>query len=95
ELNEDERARLLADSREKLRRDISSIKRSAEKEARAVGWEKGLAEGRIEGQKEGRAEGRVEASRAIARNLLKLGRPIDEIMSVTSLSKEEIQSLSH
>jgi len=39
ELNEDERARMLADSREKLRRDIVSIKRLAEREGRATGRE--------------------------------------------------------
>jgi len=39
ELNADERERLIADSREKLRRDIASIKNSAQKEGREEGRE--------------------------------------------------------
>jgi len=44
ELNADERARLIADSREKLRRDTASQLRSARMEGR----EEGLEEGRKE-----------------------------------------------
>jgi predicted transposase/invertase (TIGR01784 family) len=78
-LSDDERTRMLAESREKLRRDFVAT--------REGGVEEGL--------KKGREEGRTEERLAIARNLLGLGRPIEEIMIVTGLSKKEIQSLLH
>ena len=71
ELNADERARMIADSREKMRRDNASRLRSA------------------------RMEGQEEALLAVARNLLDLGRPIEEVAQVTGLSCEKIQSLPH
>jgi predicted transposase/invertase (TIGR01784 family) len=90
-LSDDERTRMLAESREKLRRDFVAT--------REDGIEEGLKKGREEGREEGRAEGlekgREEERLAIARNLLGLGRPVEEIMIVTGLSKKEIQSLLH
>jgi predicted transposase/invertase (TIGR01784 family) len=45
-------------------------------------------------QKRGeREEGRAEGVREVARNLLSIGRPIDEIRSVTGLSADEIAAL--
>lgn len=79
DLNSDERARMEAESREKLRRDIAHYKLDAERKGMAKGMAKGLAEGRL----------------SIARNLLKLGRPVDEVAAATLLSKEEVQSLTH
>ena len=51
------------------------------------GWEKG--------QEEGRAKGREEERLSIARNLLELGRPVEEIAQVTGLEPEKIKSLTH
>lgn len=82
-LNADEQARMAAESREKLRMDIACYKRDAERQ----GLEKGLATGL--------AKGRAETSLAIARNLLGLGRPAEEIAQATGLSLQEIQSLMH
>ena len=70
-LSEDERARMLAESREKLRRDIDARVTAAE--------EKGAKKERL----------------AMARKLLGLELPIDEIVTVTGLSRKEIQSLMH
>jgi predicted transposase/invertase (TIGR01784 family) len=70
-LSDDERTRMLAESREKLRRDFVAT--------------------REEGLKKGREEERF----AIARKQLGRGRPIEEIMEDTGLSKKEIQSLLH
>ncbi len=71
ELNADERARMVADAREKMRRDNASRLHSA------------------------KMEGQEEALLAVARNLLDLGRPIEEVAQVTGLSCEKIQSLPH
>jgi predicted transposase/invertase (TIGR01784 family) len=82
-LSEDERARMLADSREKLRRDISAQVRAGEKR----GWEGGREEGLEKGMEEGK--------RSVARNLIKLGQPIDVVVQATGLSREVVQSLPH
>jgi predicted transposase/invertase (TIGR01784 family) len=82
-LSEDERARMLADSREKLRRDISAQVRAGEKR----GWEGGREEGLEEGLEKGKL--------SVARNLLGLGQPVDMIVQVTGLSREVVQSLPH
>ena len=47
------------------------------------------AEGRAEGKAEGKAEERVD----VASRLLKLGRPIAEIIEVTGMTREEIEQL--
>ena len=73
ELSADEQMRMLAESREKARRDIAS----------RVNW------ARDEGIQMGEARGREE----VARKLLKLNRPIDEIAEVTGLTRNEITLL--
>ena len=66
-------------------------------EGRAEGMAEGRAEGRAEGMAEGRAEGRAEGmsqrSLEIARNLLSLGLPVDQITQATGLTEEEIELL--
>ena len=57
------------------------------------GMEKGRAEGKEEGRAEGRAEGMSQRSQEIARNLLSLGLPIDQITQATGLTEEEIELL--
>ncbi len=49
------------------------------------GWEKGL--------EEGREEGREEESFSIAQNLVKLGLPIETIISATQLDPEKVKAL--
>lgn len=53
----------------------------------------GRMEGRAEGREEGRAEGEYSKSIEIARNLKKLGLPIEDIIKATGLSTEDIQSI--
>ena len=95
ELNADERARLIADSRQKLRWDIASIK----KEGLEEGLERGRVEGREEGLEKGREEGREEGREAerlaIARKLLGTGMPAENVAQITELSRETIQTLLH
>jgi predicted transposase/invertase (TIGR01784 family) len=85
-LNEDERARLIADSQNKLRWDIESRERDA--------MNSGLAKGRAEGLAEGQAKGLAEANRAIARKLLERGWSVDEIAAMTNLSRDEVLLLA-
>jgi len=86
-LSADEEARMLAESREKLRRDISAQVLEA--------GEKGRMEGHMEGHMEGRMEGRMEERLALARNALSMNLPVTDIMTLTGLSREKIQSLMH
>ena len=49
--------------------------------------------GKEEGRAEGRAEGMSQRSLEIARNLLSLGLPVDQITQATGLTEEEIELL--
>ena len=53
-------------------------------------YQKGKEEGKEEGRAEGRAEGMSQRSLEIARNLLSLGLPVDQIIQATGLTEEEI-----
>ena len=48
---------------------------------------------KAEGLAEGKAEGKSEAQREMTINLLKNKYPIDEIIKITGLSKEEIKNI--
>lgn len=57
--------------------------------------EKGRKKGRREGRLEGRQEGRKEISHSIALKMLASGLDPKMVMELTSLSQEELSSLSH
>ena len=61
--------------------------------ARVEGEKRGRMEGRKEGRKEGRMEGLIEGEKRIARKLLQKGMVIDEILSITSLTRGQIKEL--
>jgi predicted transposase/invertase (TIGR01784 family) len=86
ELSEDERARLLAESHEKWKWDDAARIRAARN--------KGLEEGREEGHEEGLEKGLEKGLLSVAQAALKRNLPIEEIMALTGLSREKIQSLS-
>ena len=50
-------------------------------------------EGREEGREEGRKEGRTEEKIEMARKLLVRGMSIDEVASITELTREKVASL--
>ena len=77
ELSEDEREYLLAESREKMRRDNAARLNAA--------TQKGL--------EEGLQKGREETLLTVARSLLGFGRPVEEIAQATGLSSESISRL--
>ena len=53
----------------------------------------GLAEGEAKGKAEGLAEGQAKGKAEIAINLLKENYPIEKIIKVTGLSREDIEKL--
>jgi predicted transposase/invertase (TIGR01784 family) len=67
-------------------------------EGKDEGRTEGLIEGRAEGLIEGRAEGRAEGEKAkaliIARNALKKGMSPEDVMDLTGLEKEDLDSLT-
>jgi len=87
ELSEDERTRLLAESREKMEWDNAARMQAAR--------ERGLEEGLEKGRGEGREEGREEGLLSVAHAALKKNLPIEDIMALTGLSREKIQALLH
>jgi predicted transposase/invertase (TIGR01784 family) len=85
ELSQDERLRMLAESRQIAQWDEQSRLRGALNE----GMQKGLQKGMQKGIQKGRQEGIYE----VARNLLQLGLPVAQIETATGLSSAEILSL--
>lgn len=59
--------------------------------AKLEGRMEGRAEGRMEGRMEGRAEGLAEGRMEVARNMKKLGIPVEIIMQSTGLSEKDIE----
>jgi predicted transposase/invertase (TIGR01784 family) len=55
--------------------------------------EEGLAEGKAEGKTEGKSEGKSEKAIEIARKLLDMKLPIEQIVKATGLSCEAIENL--
>ena len=76
-VSQDERERAIAISRKKFQTDLQSNLATAEDRGRA----------------EGRAEGEFVKALAVARNMMKRNRPIDEIIEDTGLTREEVENL--
>ncbi|MCL2055319.1 MAG: hypothetical protein FWG90_12940, partial [Oscillospiraceae bacterium] len=87
ELSADEKARDMYERQEKARRDFEW----------AVDYEveKGIKARQQEWLQEGRQEGRQEGYINVARNLIKMNIPIDDVIAATGLSREEIMSISN
>ncbi|MCR4774345.1 MAG: transposase [Prevotella sp.] len=78
-------------------RDSNAVLRTAVEDGFEEGRAQGHAEGEAIGIEKGRAEGETigekKKSLEIARNLKKMGMPIDTIIQATNLTAEEIQNL--
>jgi predicted transposase/invertase (TIGR01784 family) len=81
-LSGDERARALADAREKARMDLDSWLGDAR------------YEGRQEGLQAGEQKGRQEEKLGLARNLLREKMPVETIVRLTGLSFEDVKQLA-
>ena len=84
-LNQDSYARTLYEAREKQHRDNMS----RERKARMEGKQEGIEEGMEKGIEKGRQEGMQD----VARSLLKINLPIENIVATTGLTIEEIKKL--
>ena len=75
---------------------VDSNRRSMEEgreEGRKEGRKEGLKEGRKKGIEEGRKEGLKEGRADVARNLLSIGMPLEDIAKVTGLEIKDIEQL--
>jgi predicted transposase/invertase (TIGR01784 family) len=81
-LSGDDRARALADAREKARMDLDSWLGDAR------------YEGRQEGLQEGEQKGRQEGIYSVAKNLLREKMPVETIARLTGLSLEDVKRLA-
>jgi predicted transposase/invertase (TIGR01784 family) len=77
ELSADEETRLLAEAREKAERDYAA----------------GMHWSRQEGRQEGLTEGLTEGKREVARSMLQRGMPVELVMELTGLTRDEIERL--
>ena len=59
------------------------------------GQDKWRAEGRTKGKAEGRIEGRTEGITEVAKALLGIGMPVEQIASVTGLTAEQVKNLNN
>ncbi|MDR2044338.1 MAG: Rpn family recombination-promoting nuclease/putative transposase [Clostridium sp.] len=85
ELSQDEKVRMIAEAREKARRDEADRIAGARNEGIRLGRDEGIRLGRDEGSLAGRLE--------IARRMASRGRPLAEIMEDTGLTAEEVSGL--
>ena len=109
-LSGDERARALADAREKARMDLDSWLGDARYEGRQEGLLEGRQEGRQEGLLEGRQEGLQEGLQkglqkglqeglqkgmySVAENALREKMPVEAIVKLTGLSFDEVKRIA-
>jgi predicted transposase/invertase (TIGR01784 family) len=92
-----ERRRMIAEAREKWRRDMAAMKKDAREdglaEGKAEGIAEGLAEGIAEGKAKGKAEGIAENRMETARKMKQDSLPIGQIVKYTGLNPEEIERI--
>ena len=76
-----------------MRPYIEGAKQQGYRIGHQEGFKDGVEKGRIEGKAEGRSEGRDAAMTDVAKSLLALGMPIEQIEQIAGLSLERIKSL--
>ena len=98
ELSQDERARMLYESRQMYEWSLHYEKEEAIAEATKAAMQEGMQEGMQKGRQEGMQEGRQEGSNTraveIAANLLSRGMSAVDVSAVTGMLYDEVESLS-
>ncbi|WP_054466293.1 MULTISPECIES: hypothetical protein [Planktothricoides] len=70
-----------------------AILREGELIGEARGEQRGEQRGRLEGEQRGEQRGILQGKQQIARNLLKSGMTVEQVMKLTDLPLEVVQSL--
>jgi predicted transposase/invertase (TIGR01784 family) len=76
-----------------IKNERKQARKEGKLEGRIEGKSEGRKEGLLEGENKGQFEGRLESAKKIARNMLEKGFDMELIMTLTELSKEQINSL--
>jgi len=76
-----------------LQNVVATSREEGIEEGRQEGFEQGRQEGRQEGFEQGRQEGREQTKIEIARSCIQQGLDTETIMSITQLSREDIEAL--
>lgn len=92
QISGNEELRLLAELKEKTRRDQEATLEYAIQKGIKEGIEKGIEEGMVEGLEKGREEGR-EKIKEIISNMQDAGFSVEQIANITKLSEEEVKKL--
>lgn len=79
--------------REKARHDEAQALHNAEQKGIQKGMQEGMQKGIQKGIQEGIQKGISERNIEIAKNLVKLGMPLQQIATATGLTKEEVEKL--
>ena len=72
---------------------LLGVVKTGQNEGYQKGKIEGIEEGKIEGKKEGKIEGKKEKALEIAKNMKIKGMDIDTIISITGLTKNEIEEI--
>ena len=73
--------------------DVQETRRTARAEGREEGRKEGREEGEKKGRKEGERSGKQAAALAIAKNAVQMELPVDDIVKLTGLTREEVENL--
>ena len=79
--------------REKARHDEAQALYNAEQKGMQKGIQKGLQKGMQQGMQKGMQQGMQKGKSEIARNLIEMGMPVNQIAAATGLTHEEIENL--
>ena len=97
EISQDEHERYLAELREKYILDQNATEAAGYDKGLKVGHSEGLKEGLEKGQKQGIEkgieQGKKENNLSIAKKMLEEKIPLETIIKITNLSKEDIENL--
>ena len=94
-LTSEEQQQLLAEAREKYRRDRLARDENMFEQGMEKGMEKGKVTGIAEGMEKGKVAGIAEGMQAVALSMLKAQADIAFISKITGLSEEEINKLKN
>ena len=93
EISQDEHERYLAELREKYILDQNATEAAGYDKGLKVGHSEGLKEGLEKGHKQGIEQGKKENNLSIAKKMLEEKIPLETIIKITNLSKEDIENL--
>lgn len=86
--------RLQADQRVRDLYEARQEKQWLERTLIAGARMEGVEEGFEKGVEKGVEKGRVESTRALAQRMLHAGLPIEQVMAITELSRDEVEQLA-